>query len=160
MCLSRVLNPCHPFLSVLYNFLSLRARTFPNSIRRGLLPHFAASNCKRLFNCCAKRGIIRGDGNHVKALLRITPSLLTACAKYAALLFGQIGGIQHSGNGFIQLWIHLSVNDGMADVIAQIKRTDKENIDKRRYFLHSLQGLFGLDLNHGQEAVVCLLEIL
>ena len=48
----------------------------------------------------------------------------------------------------------------MLDVVAKVERSNEYHINQRRYFFHRFQCFPRLDLHHGQETLVCLLQVL
>jgi hypothetical protein len=96
----------------------------------------------------------------VKALIRILLRLLSRNAVYAALLASCHGRLQDPLDGLVQLSVHIAADYRAANIVAEIERSHEHDVNKGRYLLHRFQRFSGLNLHHGQEAIIRLLQII
>lgn len=66
---------------------------------------------------------------HLETLICKLSSLVAGGAVYPTTLLIVLCGLQDPRNGSLQLFVHHTVQDGMADVIAEIKWADEEDIN-------------------------------
>ena len=96
----------------------------------------------------------------MEAHVGILSRLFSAGAVDATFLARTHGSSQNSRDGLVQLLAHLPFYDGVADIVAQIERSDEDDVDKRGDLLNRLQRFLGLYLHNGKETVVRVLQVL
>lgn len=73
-------------------------------------------------------GRVGATTHHLETLVGISPGKIAVGTVDARLFTGSGGRIAHSKDGLFQFWIELPC-DGMADVVTEIPRSDKEDIN-------------------------------
>ena len=68
---------------------------------------------------------------HVEALIGEQPCLVARSTVYTSLLTIVNGSLVDLGDGLLQVLMHRSIEDWMADIIAQVERSNQQYIDPR-----------------------------
>ena len=74
---------------------------------------------------------VRHSTDHVEALIRILPRLLTAVAVDTTLLARLVRSLVDRRDSFDQLGSALGSDDRMANVVSQIEGSNEEDVDAR-----------------------------
>jgi len=65
----------------------------------------------------------------METLIGVMSGLVSRGAVYTGTFVMIFGGSLDCGYSFMQLIVHFSINYGMSDVVAQVKRTNEKAID-------------------------------
>lgn len=78
-----------------------------------------------------QQGRISSNGNHLKSLIRVLQSLVSRRSIDPRDLSIFLGHSLDLHDGLLELLVHRSVQDRVANIIAQIERPAKQHIDPR-----------------------------
>jgi hypothetical protein len=72
---------------------------------------------------------LRGLAYHLESLISKLPGLISRCGIYSTAYVILLRYTLHFRDSFPQLIMHGAIQDGVPDVVTQVKGTNKKNVD-------------------------------